>query len=394
MSFNWEYHRRAQNSIGQSYLTNSKNPMCLGLGAYPTHAKKAHACYIWSDGRRYVDYIGGLGTNLFGYGHKAIAEAVAEGYMVGGNPSIATELEVEVAEELKAIIPFIDQVRFLKTGTDACNAAIRMARSYYKKDLVLTAGYHGWGDDFVSLTPPADGVPARNYIREYTGEVSDDVAAVIVEPVETEWGRERVEYLKKLRVDTEGKSVLIFDEVITGFRWKKWSVSRDFGVTPDVVCLGKSIAGGLPLSVVGGKREILSGDYFVSSTFAGDTVALMACRATIKLLRTGHDIDLLWREGQGFIDEFNKLHPEVQIKGYPTRGVFVGDPLKIELFHQECANAGILFGPSWFYNFPLIGENNRTLEVCNDVARKIKLGTAKFYGERRQSPFSAKSRKN
>lgn len=395
----WSYHRRAKDSIAHGYLTNSKNPLCLGYGAYPTHIKKAHACYVWdSGGKRYTDYICGLGTNLLGYGHTKVLDAISEGYRVGGSPSIATELEIEVAEDIKSLFPFIDTLRFLKTGSEACQAAVRIARAYTGKSKIVSEGYHGWSDEFTSLTPPATGVPRCPDIKSLNdGSIPDDVAGAIIEPIQIDWGRERIETLKGIKkefTDTLGrKRVLIYDEIITGFRWRQYSVSRDFGTTPDIICLGKAIANGLPLAVVGGRKEVMDSPYFVSSTYAGDTVSLAACKAVIGQLKKSYDISLLWREGQHFLDEFNGLWDKIQIAGYPTRGVFKADtPHILDLFHQECVNAGILFGPSWFFNFPLIGETQRTLETCKDAIQKIKNGKASLKGQPRQSPFSQKSR--
>lgn len=393
MSFDWSYHHRAENAIAHGYLTNSKSPRTLGFGAYPTHIRKAHMCYLTdTSGKRYVDYICGLGTNLIGYGHVKIADAIAEGYRRGGCPSLATDLEVEVAEELKSVFPFVDKWRFLKSGSEACSAAIRIARSYTGEDLVASEGYHGWHDEFTSLTPPADGVPNVEYpiIKQDSGMPK---AARIIEPVITDHSRERYRVLKDYdEAAKKYKHVLIHDEVITGFRWKKWSVSRDSGVDPDMICIGKAMAGGLPLAAVGGRKDIMESDYFVSSTYAGDTVSLMACKKMIELLKKSYDINMLWREGQYFLDQFNSLWDEIQIEGYSVRGRFVGKPHILDLFFQNCVAAGVIFGPSWFFNFPLIGETQRTLEVCNDVVRRIKLGEARLYGEPRRSPFSDKAR--
>jgi glutamate-1-semialdehyde 2,1-aminomutase/spore coat polysaccharide biosynthesis protein SpsF len=394
MTVNWEYHRRAQDAIAHGYLTNSKNPLCLGFGAYPTHVKKWSACYVWdSSNKRYTDYICGLGTNLLGYRHVKVVEEANKG---GACPSLATELEVEVAEEIKSVFPFIDTLRFLKTGSEACNAAVRIARSFTQKKRVLSEGYHGWGDEFTSLTPPADGVPDLfEDSIEFLGQrpIPEDTAGVMIEPVMLDESRDRVEFLKFLRTATRAKrALLIHDEIITGFRWPQWSASRNKDVKPDLICLGKAMANGYPLAVVGGRKDVMASDYFVSSTYAGDTSALYACKATIKLLKTSYDLKLLWREGQYFLDQFNGIWDEIQIKGYPTRGVFSGQKEYLDLFHQECAAAGVLFGPSWFFNFPLIGETQRTMEVCNDVIRRIKQGSVKLRGEPRQSPFSNRAR--
>ena len=395
---NTTWRNRAELSIAHGALTNSKRPQCFVDGVYPSHLKSGQGCTVIDvDGKRYIDFICGLGSNILGYGNAEIAEAIYSRARLGATLSLGTHLEVELAELLKGVFPFVDQFRFLKSGTDACNAAIRIARTKTRRHKILSEGYHGWGDEFVSLTPPALGVSGAYPIEklETLDQIDDEVAAVIIEPVQLDASDARREDLHRIRAKcSETGALLIFDEVITGFRFPKMGVSMHFGVTPDLLCIGKAMGNGMPISAVGGKREIMeSGQYFISSTFAGETLSIAAALKTVTLLSTKYSLDWLWANGQRFLDQFNGLHPEIKIKGYPTRGVFEA-PLELKaLFWQESCRAGILFGPSWFFNFEHILQADLVLNTASDIMTRIKTGAVKLQGELPTTPFAAQVRK-
>jgi glutamate-1-semialdehyde 2,1-aminomutase/spore coat polysaccharide biosynthesis protein SpsF len=165
------------------------------------------------------------------------------------------------------------------------------------------------------------------------------------------------------------------------------------GVTPDLICLGKAMGNGMPISVVGGSTDIMECDeYFVSSTFAGETLSIVAAQKTIEQLQTpSFDLHHLWNKGEYFVKEFNKLGP-VKITGYPTRGVFEADLYTKALFWQEACMAGILFGPSWFFNFPHIEHIDKILSVCKDIMTRINTNSVKLIGALPQPPFSQRAR--
>lgn len=401
--FNWSYYKRAQDSIAQTALTNSKRVECLVKGVYPSHLTKGLGCHVWdTNGKRYIDFICGLGTNLIGYADTEIANTVSERARLGASLSLSTPLELEAAEKVKELFPYVDQVKFLKTGSEACQAALRIARASTKRNAVLVHGYHGWSDEFVFLSPPSIGVP--KVFHETTGPLGDfqngaleDVAAVIIEPILTDIKPERIQWLRDLRKKcTESGTLLIFDEIITGFRFPKFSVSEYYGIEPDLICLGKAIANGMPLSVVGGKKHIMSCDeYFVSSTFAGETLSLASGLKTMTLLQTKYDLQNLWNQGDRFLKRFNELWPsELTIQGYPTRGVFAGNPLTKALFWQEACKAGILFGPSWFFNFKHIDVIDEVLSTCKDIISRLKTHSVTLEGEMPQSPFAQRMRES
>lgn len=396
---NFEWKRRANESILQGALTNSKKPECFVEGVYPTHFSKGEGCHLFdSENKKYIDFICALGTNLFGYANLQINEAVTRQLLRGSLYSFSSTLEVECAELLKERLHFVKELRFLKTGTEACMAAIKIARSHTKRSKVLSHGYHGWADPFVSLTPPHTGVPADQNISLLTSldDITEEIACVIIEPVITDYSGARIKYLQELKEKCKKTgTLLIFDEIITGVRWRQFTVANDTGIYPDIICLGKCLGGGLPLSVVGCAQGIgKDQDWFVSGTFAGDLLALSAMKKVLNLLINSLKIDDLWYSGQNFLDQFNKIEPElIQIEGYPARGVFKAkDDLTKALFFQESCKAGILFGPSWFYNFKHIELKDIVLSASRDILQRIKHKHVKLEGKMPQAPFSQKQR--
>lgn len=396
MSFEW--YRRAHTSIAQGSLTNSKRVETFIKGITPTHVTHGEGPYLFGvDGRKYIDFCCANGSNLFGHGHPAIRGAVEAQLKRGWLYSLGSTLEVECAELVKDRVPFVRKVRFLKTGTEACLAAIRIARSHTGRNQILSAGYHGWGDDFISLSPPGCGIPSRGFIKGI-GQIEDigpDVAAVILEPIITDHSGARKLYLADLvERCREVGALVIFDEIITGFRWPGLTFSREYGLHPDIICLGKAAAGGLPLSIVGLAEHIGDNkEWFVSSTFAGDLLALAAFKKTCEMLHGKFKLEELWREGQAFLDDFNSLWPEkLVIEGYPTRGVFAGDTLVKALFFQESHKAGILFGASWFIGFQHMGMRQSVISTCRDIMQRIKTGHVRLEGEAPSSPFAQKQR--
>lgn len=397
---------KANELIAQGALTNSKRPETFVKGVYPTHLKNGRDACVWDyEGKKYYDFICGLGSNLLGYANEDIGQAIRDRLMGGITLSLGTEEELICAEKLVNIFPFVDSMKFLKTGSEACSAAIRIARAYTNREYIFSEGYHGWHDEFVSLTHPAIGVPPAAYCALPLADLFEaakadksmlrDAAAVIIEPIVTDCSEERLEWLRELRtICTDNGIVLIFDEVITGFRFPRYCVSNYYEIYPDILLLGKAIAGGMPLSVVAGKNAVMNcSEYFVSSTFAGETLSLVAASRSIDLLKSKYRLSDLWQAGDEWLREFNALWPEkIRIDGYATRGRFVGDPLVRALFFQESVLAGCLFGPSWFYNFPLAEKSKITLDIARSVICKIKSGAVKLKGELPRSPFAEKVR--
>lgn len=398
--YSLEMFQRAQDCIAQGALTNSKHPENHVLGVYPTHLgyNPGSGAYLYdTDDNQYVDYICGLGTNLLGYGNGYVSEAVKAKIQCGQSHSLPTIYEIEAAEALKSMFVFVDRFKFLKSGSQACTAAIKIARAYTGRKIVLSEGYHGHEDEFVSLTKPAKGVHTCTEIFPLSESVNlGDVAAIIVEPVITDGGDARVAELARLRELCDKNGILlIYDETITGLRYNKHSVALSTNILPDLIVLGKALANGFPLAAVGGKRKVMDGDYFVSSTYAGEILSLIACKATVHLLMHNYQysIERLWEAGQNFIGKFNSLaNPRIRLVGYPTRGVFEGSEMDVALLRQEAAKAKILLHKTWFYNFPLMKEDYLFFTFLQEFVRNLEGGRLKLQGELPKSPFAQRVR--
>lgn len=397
-SYNENISSRADNAIAQRALTNSKRPQSFIEGVFPTHLTKAKGAYTWDlNGNRYIDFIAGLGSSLFGHSCDDVNQAIIKQVNIGYTLSLGTELEVECAEKIKEMFPCIDRLRFLKTGSCATAAAIKMARAYTGRDTVLSQGYHSWHDSFTSVTPPAHGVHKNQGVMSLDdNEIDKTVAAVIVEPIITDYSVERAIWLKNLRKKCdETGAVLIFDEIITGFRFPRYSVSNYFDIQPDLICLGKGLANGLPLSVVGGANKIMNceSEYFVSSTFAGEMLSLAACSKVIDLLKTKYKIETVWEAGGEFLRKFNDIAPDIiRLDGYPTRGVFFGTQENKDIFRQEACKAGILLSTSFFFNHSHIDLIDQSISTFNDILLRMKTGSVKLEGAPSQIPFAQKQR--
>src|SRR5512134_1064983 len=279
--------------------TGSKRPEALfGVGEtgahLPARMTRAAGCRVWdADGREYVDYVMALGAVALGYGHPDVTRAATAALADGSVGPLPPVVEEELAEALARRIPWLERVRFLKTGAEAVAAAVRLARVATGRDAVLACGYHGWLDwcqggamagvpaevrRLVGELPYDDSDRARAAIRE-TG---DRLAAVVVEPlVVTAPSRE---WLETVRAETTRiGAVLVFDEIKTAFRLAVGGAAERWGVLPDLVVLGKAMANGLPLAAVGGRTDLMAGvaHTWISSTLATESVALAAARATL-----------------------------------------------------------------------------------------------------------------
>lgn len=397
MSFDADIYNRACNAIHHGALTNSKRPEVFVKGIGPTHVVKGNGAVLFDKkGNKYIDYICALGTNLFGYNNPQISQAIVNQLGKGIVYSLSSELEVDCAEKLKGYLHFVGKVRFLKTGTEACMSSLKIARAHTNRNHILSEGYHGHSDPFVSLSLPAIGVPQDFNIKKFTAieQINESVAAVILEPIVTDYSKDRIEFLIKLRNKcNQTGTLLIFDEIITGLRWRNLTFTNDSGIIPDILLLGKVCGGGLPLSVIATKPGIGEGkEWFVSGTHAGETLSIAAFNEVLKMLHSTHNLNNLWAWGQKFIDSFNSMS-DLKIVGYPTRGVFEGDTMFKALFFQETVKSGMLFGPSFFYNFCHKEFDDITLNSCNDIITRIKTGMVKLEGPLPTSPFAQQQRK-
>jgi len=387
---------RANKCIASGALTNSKRPESFVRGVYPTHLISGSGAFLTDvNGKRFVDFICGLGASLYGYNHHLLTDIGVKAESLGCTLSLSTKYEVETAERVQEFFPVMHKMRFLKTGSEACTAAVTIARSYTKRSVVLSDAYHGWNPEFVSLTPPAFGCVPNPYIKKLVNNQVDlSVAAVIIEPVITDFSDERRKWLTQLREQcTRFGTLLIFDETITALRFPGLSVSKYFNIEPDLMVFGKALGGGSALACVGGRADVMDSEYFVSSTFAGEIGPIMKAHKVLEMAKITHPIDRLWEFGKSFWSGFNSiLEGHVQYEGYPTRGILTGDPFRKALFMQEACKAGLLFGASPFLMYPHIQMKEEIFSILRDVALKLKIGNVKLQGEMPKTAFAAKVR--
>jgi len=365
---------KAARLIPSCAQTFSKAPSLFIQGVAPVFLSRGQGCYVWDvDGNKYIDYAMALGPVTLGHNYQAVSDAVAQQMADGIAFSLPHPLEVEVAEALVMLIPCAEMVRFGKNGSDATSGAVRVARAFTGRDMIACCGYHGWQDWYIGTTSRNQGVPKAvqeltssfeyNHIeslRRIFARHRDQVAAVIMEPVGVV--PPHGEFLQQVAELTRSEgAVLIFDEVVTGFRLSLDGAQGYFGVKPDLACFGKGIANGYPLAAVVGRREIMElfDEVFFSFTFGGETLSLAAAKATITEMCGKKVIGHLWEQGQRLQDGYNVLAQEYHIAeltecvGLPPRTVAVfrnqdgSDSLALKsLFQQECLKRGILFSGS------------------------------------------------
>lgn len=291
-----------------------------GVGGQPFFAERAAGAHVWDvDGKDYIDYVGTWGPAILGHAHPAIVQAVQSAAERGTSFGIPSEAEVRMAQVVKDCVPSVEKVRMVNSGTEACMSAIRVARGFTDRPKIIKFDgcYHGHVDSLLvkagsgALTcgnPDSGGVPAeftahtivlpfndRDAVEQAFAANKGQVAGIILEPVPGNAGvyLPRDGYLEFLReITTANNSLLIFDEVMTGFRVSLGGVQERFGITPDLSCFGKIIGGGLPVGAFGGRAEVMDvlapdGPVYQAGTLSGNPLAMAAGLATLEELKTG-----------------------------------------------------------------------------------------------------------
>lgn len=354
--------KRAEARIPLGAQTFSKSKFQYPDGS-PLFVSHGDGAYIYDvDGNDYVDLVSALLPNILGYRDVDVDRAVRNQLDRGISLSLSTDLEAQLAERLCQIIPCAEMVRFGKTGSDVTTAAVRLARRHTNKQVILSAGYHGWHGWSISQDGMrAGGVPYQVKGLVHTLDYGDfeqvtnllanieSVAAIIVEP-ET-----NPDYLKHLRKECNRTgTVLIFDEVITGFRWHIGGAQTYWNVTPDLACFGKAMGNGLPISALVGKRDIMKklsppDNIFFSGTFFGECLSLAGAIATIDKLQRENVVDQLHRQASalaiGVHDKIRSLglSSEISLDGpmfFPR--LKISDNNLKEIFIREMAAQGVL----------------------------------------------------
>lgn len=373
--------------------TVSKRPEALfGVGVedaagLPLRAVRAAGCRVWdAAGREYVDYIMALGAVALGYARPEVNRAAGEAIAAGVAAPLPPVLEEELAAALAIRIPWLERVRFFKTGAEAVAAAVRLARVATGRDRVLGCGYHGWLD----WCQGGEGVPAA--IRALYGEIpfndvdatrrlireaGDRLAVVVIEPVVVV--EPTREWLEAVRAETERVgAVLVFDEIKTAFRLALGGAAERYGVRPDLAVLGKAIANGFPLAVVGGRADLMAGvaRTWISSTLATESVALAAAQATLEVFTHEDVCGHLHRMGTRFLHGLHRLHRKHEDLVTGVGGIAEMCFLHFASEHASqqvargCAARGLLLKRT-AYNFVSMAHDeetiDRTLELLGEV---------------------------
>jgi glutamate-1-semialdehyde 2,1-aminomutase len=376
--------------------TGSKRPEILfGTADHglPFRMVRSSGCHVWDEqGREFVDYIMGLGAVALGYGHPEVNRAAIEAVEGGVVGPLAPMLEEEVAAELCRLIPWIERVRFLKTGAEAMAAAVRLARVATRRDYVLGCGYHGWLDwcqsgdgvphstralyDELPFNDPAQG---RALIRA-TG---DRLAAVVFEPVivtepDPEW-------LKMLREETaKVGALLVVDEIKTVGRLAVGGACERYGIRPDLVVIGKALANGFPLAAVGGRREVMAGvsHTWISSTLATEFVSLAAAKASLQVMVSQDVPRHLRRVGGRLLTGLGELrhrHPDlISGVGGVAEMCFLqyADEVVSGAVTAACAYSGLLFKRS-AYNFVSLAHSDTVVDHSLELLAEALSAVAK-----------------
>lgn len=302
---------RAERVIPLASQTFSKSRIQYPEGAplFLTHGQGGR---VWDvDGNRYVDMVCGLLPVVLGYQDQDVDQAIRDQLGRGISFSLPTTLEAELAERLTRLIPCAEKVRYGKNGTDATSAAIRLARAFTGRDRVATCGYHGWQDWYIGATTRHKGIPEAVRGLTHTVPYNDleavdrlfsqhkgEFAALILEPMNAVDPAPGYLHALKDLVHSHG-ALLVFDEVITGFRYALGGAQSLFGVTPDLASFGKAMGNGMPISAIAGRADVMREmeDVFISGTFGGEALSLAAAIATIDKMEREPVIETLWRLG-------------------------------------------------------------------------------------------------
>jgi len=369
------------------------------VGGTPFFAQRASGCRVWDvDGNEYIDYVGTWGPAILGHAHPKIIRAVQQAAEHGTSFGIPNPMEVTMARLIREAVPSVEKVRMCNSGTEACMSAIRLARGFTKQDKIIKFDgcYHGHADSLLvkagsgALTfgnPDSAGVPAdfarhtlvlpfndREAVKRCFVENRAQIAGIILEPVPGNAGLyvPKPGYLEYLRrVTEEHEALLIFDEVMTGFRLAYGGAQEKFGIKPDLSCFGKIIGGGLPVGAFGGRADIMDclaplGPVYQAGTLSGNPLAMAAGLAALEELKAEDTYG--WLEESGAALEAG-LRDAAKAAGVPVQfnrcgsmfcGYFTSEPVhnladamksdraRFAKFFHGMLNEGVYLAPSQF----------------------------------------------
>lgn len=368
-----EMYQRAKKLMHPITQTLAKGPGQFTLGVSPVYVEKAKGSKIWDvDGNEYLDYCMGIGPISLGYCYDRVDTAIKEQLEKGITFSLMHRLELEVAERLHEIIPNAESIRITKQGADACSAAVRIARAFTKRDKVAICGYHGWHDWYIGSTTRDAGIPQAikdltvkidyNNIESVKAVMTPDLACLILEPIIFEAPKDN--FLQEVQALCKANgTLLIFDEMWTGFRLALGGAQEYFGIKPDLAVYSKACANGMPIAFLTGRDDVMSlfeSDVFYFTTFGGEALSLAATLATLDEMKEKNVPAFLATQGKKIKDGFNALREKhgmtdyISIGGFDCRSIVnfsaaAGDALVLKTYlQQEMIKRGILW--SSFHN--------------------------------------------
>jgi glutamate-1-semialdehyde 2,1-aminomutase len=382
-----DWRTRAARTMPTGASTGSKRPEALygdATASGPTHFVRAVGCRVVdADGTTYVDCTMALGAVALGYAEPRVTQAVVEAAAAGNVAGLSSVREVELAERLCSIVPCAEQVQFLKTGAEAVAAAVRLARTYTGRDVVIASGYFGWLD----WASDARGVPAGvradvrrvpfddvDALERAVAEAGPRLAAVVIEPVVERMPSPQWATRARSLCDAAG-AVLIFDEIKTGFRLRTGGYQELASVTPDVATFGKALANGYPLAVVAGRRELMlaARDTWISSTLAGEATALAAAWAVLDWHEQADICDALASTGRELREGVQAAIEASGIGGVSLDGIDpmwlmrFDEPKRETRFLELAAQEGVLFKRG-AYNYASIAHDEETIREVEAAA--------------------------
>jgi len=348
--------------------TLAKGPGQFTKGVAPKYLQKGKGSHVWDvDGNEYIDFNSAIGPISLGYAYPVVDEAIKKQLEEGITFSLMHPLEVELSELIQEVVPNAEAVKISKTGADVCSAAVRVARAFTKREKIFCCGYHGWHDWYIGITSRNAGIPEAIQNLTYTFEYNDieaikaaldeTVAALILEPFIFE--APKPGFLKQLaEVCRENGTLLIFDEMWTGFRIAFGGAQEYFDVKPDLAVYSKACANGMPIALLTGRADVMelfNSEVFSYTTFGGEALSLAACIATINELRDKNVPQYLDEKGGLMKGGYNKIAIETGMDiytrciGYNCRSMVTftpeaGNGLEVKtLMQQEMIKRGVLW---------------------------------------------------
>lgn len=342
---------RAEKVIPLGSQTFSKSRLQFPPGAAPLFATYGDGGKVYDvDGNEYIDLMSALMPNVLGYRDPDVDLAIRRQLNRGISFSLATEAEAALAERLVKHIPCAEMVRFGKNGTDATSAAVRLVRAATRRDRIMLCGYHGWQDWYIGATTRNLGVPASvsalshmvpygdlGAVERLFKQHPDEFAGIILEPAGA--SEPPAGYLHGLiELAHRHGALVVFDEIVTGFRWSLGGAQARYGVTPDLACFGKAIGNGMPISAVVGRADImrLMEDIFFSGTFGGEALSIAAAIATIDKMEREDVVSRLWQIGGELM---RAVHGKIAAAGLDDVVKLVGAPPWAILAYRDHAKA-------------------------------------------------------